>query len=528
MSEQKLIEQLEKLIDIGIALSSEQDVDILLEKILLCAKSITHADGGTLYRADREQMRIAIIHSTSLNIHLGGSSRKVVDLPAVPLYLDNGGLNLDHVVCYAYHNKATVKIDDVYAADDQFDFSGPLEFDRRNNYLTKSLLTLPLKNHNAKVIGVLQLINPIDTDSGALVCFDDVSEKITSAMASQAAIVLTQQQLIANLEKLFQSLVKLVATAIDQKSPYTGAHSRRVPIITMMLAEAVHEIDHGPFKDFALSAADRYELEIAAWLHDCGKIITPEAVMDKSTKLQTVFDRISLVETRFEVLKRDREIELLKAKIATLEQGLAWDGHLQQTYQQAIDEIDNNLAFVKRVNIGAESMSSEDIDRVRELSSQKCQIGGKTQLLLSADEAYNLSIPYGTLTKEEREIINNHIVATISMLGAIEFPEHLQHVPEFAGGHHERMDGKGYPRGLRREELSVQARIMGIADIFEALMDSCRPYKKGKKLSEALAILQKMKDNGHIDPDLFEVFLEKKIYRKYAEQFVEADQIDID
>lgn len=528
MTDDKLIKQLEELIDIGIALSNEKNAELLLEKILLCAKSITGADGGTLYRTEAGDMRIAIIHSDSLKIHLGGSSGTAIDFGTVPLYLEDGSPNLSHVVCYSFHKQTAVNVLDVYDPNDDFDFSGPIEFDRQYRYCTQSLLTVPLKNHEGDVVGVLQLVNALAPKTGEITNFDGVSQKITLAMASQAAIVLTQQQLIADLEKLFQSLVKLVATAIDQKSPYTGAHSRRVPILTMMLADAVHETQTGCFKDFSLSPADRYELEIAAWLHDCGKITTPEFVMDKATKLQTIYDRIGLIETRFELLKRDSEIEFLKRKIEALENGKAWDQQTEQQFRQAMSQFEEDLAFIRRINIGAEYMSFSDQTRVRNLAGHTYRHGSQRLPLLSDDEAYNLSIACGTLSTEEREIINHHVVATIAMLEAIEFPKHLKNVPEFAGGHHERMDGKGYPRGLRREQMSVQARIMGIADIFEALMDANRPYKKGKKLSEALAILKNMKDGGHIDPDLYEVFMEKKVYQKYAKQYVAAEQIDLD
>lgn len=528
MSTQKLIDKIDKLIEIGIALSNEKNTEILLEKILLHAKSITGADGGTLYRIKDNAMHMPFIHSDSLNIHIGHDSGALDKLESIPLYFENGLPNLSHVACYSFHKKTTVNVSDVYDPNTDFDFSGPKEFDRKHQYRTKSLLTIPLQNHAGDIIGVLQLVNALEPQTGEIVDFDPVSQKIALAMASQAGIVLTQQQLIADLENLFQSLIKLVASAIDQKSPYTGAHSRRVPVLTMMLAEATHETRHGCFKEFTLTEADRHELEVAAWLHDCGKITTPEFVMDKSTKLETIFDRIVLLETRFEVLKRDREIEMLKQKLMVLESGGSWDESREQDFNQALTRIGNDLEFIKRVNVGVESMSADDKARVRSMGSTTFRLGQENLPLLTDNEIYNLCITRGTLTKEEREIINNHIVATINMLESIEFPKHLKNVPEFAGGHHEKMDGTGYPRGLRREQLSVQARILGIADVFEALMDANRPYKKGKKLSEALAILKNLKDNGHIDPDLYDVFMEKKVYMKYAEQFVDAEQIDLE
>lgn len=528
MNKHKILQQIEKLIEIGIALSHEQDTERLLEKILLSAKLITGADGGSLYRVDGENIRVSILFSDKLDIYLGGSSGSNVDLPVIPLYQADGMANLANVVSFVYHNQCSVNIADVYDPGNAFDFSGPKQFDRQYAYHTKSLLTIPLKNHKSEVIGILQLVNALDGETGDIAEFDDISQNITLAMASQAAIVLTQQHLIADLETLFQSLVRLMASAIDQKSPYTGAHSRRVPVITMMLAEAVHEVDHGELKDFSMTDADRYELEIAAWLHDCGKITTPEFVMDKATKLETIFDRIELVETRFEVLKRDREIEWLKHKLSALECGQPVAADADQRFEHAIAQIDDDLAFIKRTNQGGEFMSSEDQARIEAISRLTWQHHQQTSALLSEQEVYNLCIARGTLTREEREVINHHIVATINLLDAIEFPGHLRRVPEFAGGHHERMDGKGYPKGLRREQMSVQARIMGIADVFEALMDSDRPYKKGKKLSEALAILQNMKETGHIDPDIYDVFIEKGVYRKYAEQFVAAEQIDVE
>jgi HD-GYP domain-containing protein (c-di-GMP phosphodiesterase class II) len=528
MTNHKIIKQIEKLIEIGIALSSEEKVDILLEKILLGAKSITEADGGTLYRVQDNSLKIAIIHSDSLKIHLGGSSGIPVKMDNIQLYHENGTANLRNVACYAYHNKVAVNVLDAYDKNAQFDFSGPKEFDRRHNYRTKSLLAIPMKNHKGDIIGVLQLINALDPTSGVIIGFDNVSQEITEALASQAAIVLTQQHLIADLEKMFECLVKLIATTIDQKSPYTGAHCRRVPELTMMLAEAVHDTQEGYFKDFTLSDADRYELKIAAWLHDCGKITTPEYVIDKATKLQTIYDRIELIETRGEILKRDREIELLKQKIAALENHQAPDAAAEQQLNRAVAQIEDDLSFIKRINLGGEFMRTEDLQRLRAISAAKWRMNGKTLPFLSENETRNLSIVKGTLTGEERQVINNHIVATIAMLESITFPKHLKNVPEFAGGHHERMDGKGYPRGLTREQMSVQARIMGIADVFEALMAKDRPYKPGKKLSEALAILKNMKENGHIDPDLYDVFINKKVYRRFAEQFIDPEQIDVD
>jgi hypothetical protein len=306
-------------------------------------------------------------------------------------------------------------------------------------------------------------------------------------------------------------------------------------MLTMMLAEAVNDTSDGPLADFTMAEKDRYELRIAGLLHDCGKITTPVHVVDKATKLETIYDRIHLIDTRFEVLSRDAEIDALNRKlelartagvdeITRRERAYQIDEELRDTQRQ----IGDDRTFLRRCNIGGESMSREDQERVQQIGLMykwRDPIGN-TANFLTDDELKNLTIQRGTLTQEEREVINHHIVSTIKMLEALPWPKHLRNVPEYAGGHHERMDGKGYPRGLRREQMSVQARVMGIADIFEALTAKDRPYKKGKTLSESLHILGKFRQNGHIDPDLFDVFIRRRVYLKYAQQFLDADQID--
>jgi hypothetical protein len=297
----------------------------------------------------------------------------------------------------------------------------------------------------------------------------------------------------------------------------------------MMLAEAVNDTREGPLADFTMSDKDRYELKIAGLLHDCGKVTTPVHVVDKATKLQTLFDRIHLIDTRFEVLKRDAQIAMLKAKLALREvRDAQAEARLEEELDRQLRQIDADRAFLRQANIGSERMSAEDQARVRKIGSayRWIDVEGKPANFLSEDELENLTIPAGTLTQAERETINYHIVATIKMLEQLPWPKHLKNVPEYAGGHHERMDGKGYPKGLTREQMSVQARVMGIADIFEALTARDRPYKRGKTLSESLEILGKFKLNGHIDPDLFDIFVRQKVYLKYAEQFLDPEQID--
>ena len=525
--EQDLVLRLEQLNAIGASLSAERDIDRLLEAILTAAKTITRADGGTLYRVTEERtLRFEIVRTSSLRYYLGGTTGNPVPFYPIQLYKDDRP-NQSMVAAYAALTGKTVNIADAYTADG-FDFSGTRAFDTKTGYRSKSFLTVPMRNHDNETIGVLQLINAMEPSSGAIVPFSPSDQRLAESLASQAAIALTNRMLINQLEQLFESFINLINSAIDEKSPYTGGHCQRVPVLTMLLAEAVSETKDGPLRDFHMSEKDRYELKIAGLLHDCGKVTTPVHIVDKATKLESIFDRIQLIDTRFEVLKRDAELEALRKKHDFLEQKMRMEAAEEdKRLRDRLRQLDDDRKFLHACNIGGERMRDEDVDRVRRIGQYRWRdFAGHEAQFLSEDEVKNLTIRSGTLTEEERKVINHHIVATIRMLEALPWPKHLTKVPEYAGGHHERMDGKGYPKGLTREQMSVQARCMGIADIFEALTAKDRPYKKGKTLSESLEILGRMKLNNHVDPDLFDVFVRRKVYRRYAEMFLDAEQID--
>ena len=380
--------------------------------------------------------------------------------------------------------------------------------------------------------------------------------ELSNTTAGQAAIALDNEMLIQAQRDLLDSFIELMAGAIDAKSPYTGGHCQRVPELTKMLAKAACESDAPPFRDFDLDEEGWYELHLAGWLHDCGKVVTPEFIVDKACKLETIYNRIHEIRTRFEVLRRDAEIECLKAK-------LAGDGDLESldaAFAQRCRQLEEEFAFIAASNLGAEFFEDESVDRLRQIGEQTwlrhfdhtlglsweelarlgdvpAQDGPVPQRLLddrpdhmkaeyNLGEIYNLSISRGTLTAEERETINNHIVVAIGMLDQLRFPRQLSRVPEYAGGHHEKMDGTGYPKGLTRDEMSLPTRMMAIADIFEALTAGDRPYKKAKMLSECLRIMGFMRDDDHIDPDLFDLFLPAGIWSEYADQFLDPAQID--
>jgi HD-GYP domain-containing protein (c-di-GMP phosphodiesterase class II) len=521
-------QRLEQLNAIGASLSAERDINRLLEAILGAAKTITRADGGTLYRVTEEKtLRFEIVRTSSLKYYLGGTTGNPVPFYPIQLYNKEGKPNHSMVAAHAALTGKTVNIADAYTAEG-FDFSGTRAFDSKTGYRSKSFLTVPMRNHEHETIGVLQLINAHDPRSGEIAAFSASDQRLAESLASQAAIALTNRMLINQLEQLFESFINLINSAIDEKSPYTGGHCQRVPQLTMMLAEAVNETREGPLSDFSMNEKDRYELKIAGLLHDCGKVTTPVHIVDKATKLETIFDRVHLIDTRFEVLKRDAEIEFLKSKFQFLEQGKRMEAADQEKrLRDRLRALDDDRRFLHAANIGSERMQDDDVARVRRIAAYRWRdTAGHEADFLTQDEVKNLTIRAGTLTDDERKVINHHIVATIKMLEALPWPKHLTKVPEYAGGHHERMDGKGYPKGLTREQMSVQARCMGIADIFEALTAKDRPYKQGKTLSESLEILGKFKENGHIDPDLFDVFVRRKVYQRYAEMFLDPDQID--
>jgi len=530
---QALEKQVGNLANIGLALSKEKNMSKLLEMILIEAKRIANSDGGTLYMmTDDNRLRFEIMMTDSLDFHMGGTSGKEIPFYPVKLYDEEGNPNKSMIAAYVGLTGETVNIPDAYKAKG-FDFSGTKMFDEKTGYHSQSFLTVPLKNHEDEIIGVLQLLNAQNNNTKKIIPFASDIQEMVEALASQAAVAITNKNLIKDLEALFESFIKLIASAIDAKSPYTGGHCARVPEITMLLAKAVQETIDGPFADISFTDKEMYELKIAAWLHDCGKVATPEFVVDKSTKLETIYDRVNEVETRFAALKRDEQIKSLRNELKverddslSKEEKLIKIKTLKSKYSKKLRELKSDLEFIKESNIGGEFMSGDKKDRVHNISNYRWKPNGKMENFLSDDEVYNLTIPRGTLTAEERKVINDHIVVTINMLEELPYPKHLKNVPEFAGGHHEKLDGTGYPKGLTKDEMSVQARIMAIADIFEALTAKDRPYKKGKTLSQAMRILGFMKNDAHIDVDLFDIFVKDKIYLKYAEEHLDPDQID--
>lgn len=515
--------RLELVHRVGNALATEKNRDRLVEMILVESQRLCNADGGTLYlRTDDDRLRFAILRTDSLGVALGGSTGKPIDLPSIPMFDPaTGEPNRRNVASAAAVLARSFNVPDAYQAVG-FDFSGTKQFDARNGYRSVSFLTIPMVNSEDRVIGVLQLLNARDTETAEIIEFSPEKQRTVEALAAQAGIALDNQLLLDGQRELLESFIRMIAAAIDAKSPYTGGHCERVPVLAELLVESLCDASDGPFADFQLDEDQRYELRIAAWLHDCGKVTTPVHVMDKATKLETISDRIEVVRARFEALDRE-------AKVRSLERALAGEltrAEADAEYARDAAELRDELSFLERANLGAEYLAPEARERIFAIGRRSWREAGVERALLGPAELESLTISRGTLTEAERVVINGHMVHTLRMLEALPFPRTLKRVPEYAAGHHERMDGTGYPRGLFAADMSVPARAMAIADVFEALTAVDRPYKTGKKLSEAMRIMGFMKRDNHLDPELFDHFVRSGVYRRYAERYLAPELID--
>lgn len=523
-------QQAEQLIRIGLALSSQRDLNALLELIVDQSRVFTGADAGTLYivRPAQNHLSFEVVQNDTFNVRMGGTSEGQVSLPPVPLSID-GQPNMSNVSAYAANTGKVVNISDVYEAEG-FDFTGTRRYDARTGYRSKSMLVIPMKDHENEIIGVLQLINAQDPETKEVVPFAPDFVDLTASLASMAAVAITNVRLIRDLENLFEAFIKTIAAAIDEKSKYTGGHIRRVTDLTVTIAQKVSETQAGPLAYVRLTPDELNELRIAAWMHDVGKITTPEYVVDKARKLETIFDRIELIRARFEVAQREVEADALRRKLSLLRGGQAEEAALAEIDREAqgrIQALRQDLDFLAQCNTGGEFMEDARIARLKEIASRTVQVGGDAMPLLTEDEVYNLSIRKGTLTPEEIGIMRNHAAVSVKMLSQLPFSRKLRRVPEYAGGHHECLNGRGYPQGLTADRLPLQARIMAIADVFEALTAHDRPYKRPMPLSQAIKIVTAMVKEGALDPDLVDLCIREGVFLDYAKRELKPDQIDV-
>ncbi|HXX57574.1 MAG TPA: HD domain-containing phosphohydrolase [Thermodesulfovibrionales bacterium] len=509
-----------KLNDVGIALSAEKDTNHLLKLITISAKSVTRADACSLYIiSESKELKLAVRYIDSLGLFPGG------DEP-IPLFDVSGKPNHSIVAASSVLSEKTINIRNLYS-EEGVGFSGNFDSDRKIGYESRSILSVPMRNHENEIIGVLQLANASDGRSQEIIPFSDRDQRLAETLSSQAAIALTKNALIDGLKKLFDSLVELIAAAVDDKSPYTGGHCRRVPELSMMLAKAVCDSKNGAFGNFRMSDEEFYELKIAALLHDCGKVSTPTHIADKATRLEGIYDRIDLIDARFEILERDLKISSLCRKLRSVKGMAEWDAS-ESAVDMLMEQIEKDRTFVRACNKHEEHLGEEHRDRLREIAKKYRWVNAmnEEESVIPEGELSMLVDAVGTLTPEERLILDRHVVTTVKMLEKLPYPKSLRNVPIFAGVHHEYMDGSGYPKGLMKEQIPLQGRIIAIADIFEALTANDRPYRKAYTLTEALSILESMKEEGRIDADLFDLFMSAGVYQKYADAYLTPEQIN--
>jgi len=548
---------------VGEAMATERRLPNLLERVVTEAVAIAAADGGVVFLVDPDGRRL-VPHAARWN----GENK--IDIPAIVLGDPASPSPIVDILDTAAPGIRELAVSPAMLRSLGFQASSDGHGSR--NHVA---LAMPFLDRSQTTIGILLVILPahdaaVDGARGNL-------KELLTAIGSGAGIAIENQQLFQGQKDLLDALIKLMAGAIDAKSAHTGAHCQRVPALTAMMAEAACAATDGPYKEFRLSEEEWEAVEIVAWLHDCGKLTTPEHVVDKATKLETVYDRIHEVRMRFEVLKRDVEIDYWRS----LAHG-ANEPEQRVARDEALKTLDDEFAFVASCNLGGESMDEARVERLRRIGARRWRRTLDDRIGISDDERarkartppaalpvdepllddrddhvsyrlpeellaeenawgikvdtppqrlnrgelYNLTTRRGTLTAEERYIINDHMTQTIMMLQGLPFPRHLRAVPEIAGGHHERMDGTGYPKRLTRDQMSPVARMMAIADVFEALTAGDRPYKKAMPVSEALRIMAVMKRDHHLDPDLLDLFVSAGIWRRYGEQYLRDDQMD--
>jgi HD-GYP domain-containing protein (c-di-GMP phosphodiesterase class II) len=513
---------IEELNEVGHALTSEKNLDVLMDKILTAAKKLTNSDAGTFYLMsdDEKSLQFTAVQTDSLNFRLGGEHGKV---PWPNLYLhDENGLENDiNISVHCALKDMLINIPDVYLST-KYNFEGAKAFDGSTGYTTKSMLVVPMKNTENDVIGVLQLINKQDND-GKFCEFTQEDEKLILSMSSQAAVIVTNAKLTQGLEDLLEAFMRSIATAIGEKSKYTGGHINRVAELSMIIAKAINEDTEGKYKDIFFDEDELKELDAAAWMHDIGKITTPEYVVDKAKKLETIYDRIDTVKVKFELLKKEKELEFFKEAF-TLDS--KEKENIEKLFRQEIQNISEDFLFVEQMNTGGEFMSDDKIERIKNISKYKVTIDGETINILNENEVKNLCIRKGTLTEEERFIINNHAKVSYDMLASLPYPKKLRNVPQLAGGHHEKICGGGYPFGLKGDEISLGSRILAVADIFEALTASDRPYKQPNSLNTSMKILSFMAKDDELDRDLVKFFAQNALHVQYSKDNLLPDQLD--
>ena len=505
-----LIQQINRLAEIGRALSGEHDLNTLLEKICDEVRKFTYADACTLYISKEKQLHIRIFQNHTMGIRMGGTTGEEISMPPVNLVESN-------VSAYVALKGISVNIPDVYDTD-LFDFTGPKAFDQETGYHSTSMLVCPMRNHENDIIGVLQLVNALNPDTREIIPFSPDYVSLTESLASQAAVSITNARLINDMEHLFESFVEVMATAIDEKSPITGGHIRRVANLTMVMAEELHKSNKPPFEKAHFTPDKFHELRVASWMHDIGKVTTPVEIIEKSKKLETIFDRIQFVDMRMQFIIQSTQLESARTQLELVREGESPESikELEDTAAKTVRELKEIREFIKKCNEPSEFLENEYIERLQEIAQKTYKDEqGNEQPFLTPDELKNLSIRKGSINEQERQIMKNHAQITLDMLAKIPFTKKLKNIPDFAGAHHECINGLGYPLGLKGDEIPFEGKLMAVTDIAEALTAKDRPYKKAMPLEQVYIVLRNMADKSQLDHDLVEFFINERIYEVY-------------
>jgi HD-GYP domain-containing protein (c-di-GMP phosphodiesterase class II) len=509
----KLEDKIEKLNRIGIALSAVHDIDELLELIVTEARHLTGADAGSLYLRDGDSLYFRVAQNDTLEKKFGDRSNFFK-----PFKIK---ISKENIAGYVALTSKPLNIADAYELSKDLDYKHSKEFDEKFGYRTKSILAVPMVDHKSDVIGIVQLINPIDKNNN-VISFPKSIESLVSSLASQAAVAINNAKFIDEVKNLFKAVVQYSASAIDARSPHTAGHSERVSKLAVALAEALNNEKDGYFANIGFSEDEIEEIRYAGWLHDIGKIGVKEIVLDKQTKVSK--DAITSLSYKFYTLILQKHERLLETQINALK-GLIKDDianldDLIRKYEDERTRLSDDLTFLKRINIPTERMTDADIERLKNLKLLLFSnpITGKEETILEEEDYDNLSVLRGSLNEKERKEAQSHVVISIKILKQIPFRGYMKNIPDIVANHHEYLDGTGYPNGLKAESISLQSRILCVVDIFDALVAKDRPYKPAMPLETALNILKKDAQAGKLDKELVELFIRRKAYESIHPQ----------
>lgn len=469
------VQDFKDILNVGIQLTVEKDGNKLLNTIVDKGMQITNCDASTLYLYEDGVLKFRIMRTISQNVCRGVEGEPITDIPPVPFKEEN-------VCAYTAIHRKVVNIEDVYHSE-EFDFSGPKRYDAMTGFRTQSMLVIPVENNTGDLIGVLQMMNAQD-ENGNVIPFDPQYEIIIRSLGSLAAIELSNIQYVEEIKEQLHSFVEAMATAIDERTPYNGSHTRKVAEYATILAKKINEKYEAGECEEAFDDERLEKLQLAALLHDIGKMIVPRSVMNRATRM----DRdMAALEDRLALLTCYYEIDALKGKITTEE------------YEEKAALLKDILEFVHRIdNVGF--LQQEDFDRVQEIAKMYYEKeDGEKVYYITERERVCLSVRKGTLTDEDRAIMESHVTMTAKILSKVHFNKNYIDVPRWAAEHHEYLNGSGYPNHINGEQLDTETRILAIADIYDALTASDRPYKPPMPKAKACAILHSMVEEGKLE-----------------------------